>query len=70
MVAAISGKHGDAGSGRTVDNFLDEALLLRKDLPRIDSRLCTIFSPLTKQNVDPDTIGLHIEQIREGTVLL
>jgi len=67
MVSALCGRHGGMADERTVNNYLDEARLLRDDLPRIDNRVCTVFSPLSKQNVDRETIGVHIEKIREGT---
>ena len=67
MVSALCGRHGEKADERTVNTYLDEARLLRDDLPRIDNRVCTVFSPLSKQNVDRETIGSHIEKIREGT---
>lgn len=70
MVAAICCKHGNNRDEQTVSDYLDEARLLRNDLPKIDDRRCTVFSPLNKQNVDFETIGSHIEEIRKGTVLL
>ncbi len=67
MVAALCAKHGKVEGERVVNNYLDEAQSLRSDLPRIGSRVCTVFSPLTKRNVDSETIGAHIEGIRQGT---
>jgi tetratricopeptide (TPR) repeat protein len=67
MVSAICGRHGGMADDKTVNGYLDEARLLIDDLPRIDDKqICTVFSPLSKQNVDSDTIGSHIEKIREG----
>jgi len=70
MVAAICAKHGSIRDDREVNKYLDEAKLLRGELPKIDNRICTVFSPLNKQNVNSETIGLHIEEIRKGTILL
>jgi len=70
MVAAICGKHGGVITDHTFEKYLDEARALREDLPRIDNRICTVFSPLNKQNVSPEIIGNHIEEIRRGVVLL
>jgi len=70
MVAAICGKHGSIIDERVFEKYLDEAKSLRDDLPRIDNRICTAFSPMNKQNVSPEIIGAHIEEIRKGSILL
>lgn len=70
MVAAICGRYGETVNGRTVNKLLDEARQLRNELPKIDNRMCTVFSPLSKLNENSETIGIHIEEIRKGTVLL
>jgi len=67
MVAALCSRHGGMADETTANRYLDEAQSLRGELPRIDNRVCTVFSPLSKRNEKSETIGSHIEEIRDGT---
>jgi tetratricopeptide (TPR) repeat protein len=69
MVAGMCCKHGLVDEKRS-EVHLDEADGLRSSLPRIDSQVCTVFSPLSKRNESSETIRHHIEMMREGKVLL
>jgi tetratricopeptide (TPR) repeat protein len=74
MVAALSGKYGRGENERTIDKYLDDAETLSRRLPSVETttaakpsrQYCTVFSPLSKVNVDPETIRQDIIRIREG----
>jgi len=69
MVAGMCCKHGLMEESRS-DELLDKASGFLTNLPKIDSRVCTVFSPLSKRNEKSDTIRRHIESIRGDKVLL
>ncbi len=70
MVAALCGKHGEVVNGTRINDYLNDAKKLVGDLPRIDNLVCTVFSPISKRNVDGSTIIDHINDIRAGKWLL
>ena len=67
--AGLCCKHGPADESRAQE-LLDEAHGLLGSLPKMDDRVCTVFSTLSKRNETSGTIGNHIEWIRKGQVLL
>lgn len=67
MVAAICGKYVDKVDDITVNRYLDEAKSLLQDLPKIDSRVTTVMSPITKRNENSEVIGLQIKEIKSNT---
>jgi len=69
MVAGLCCKHGPEEERRSAEH-LDRADSLLNNLPKIGDRVCTVFSTLSKRNVDIGTIRDHIKKIRESQVLL
>ena len=69
MVAGLSCRHG-LMDNRSSEEHLEKADSLRGSLPKIDSKVCTVFSTLSKRNEKSETIHDHIEWIRKGKVLL
>jgi hypothetical protein len=68
MIAGISAK--SVGRENQAKEYLDRARNLCKDLPRIGSRTCTVFSTLSKRNESSELINHHIDLIFGDTVLL
>lgn len=69
MVSALCCKHGVADR-ELMDDYLNVADTLRQALPRIGARTMTVFSPLSKKNETSETIGVHLELIKMGKVLV
>lgn len=68
LLAAICCLHipDGAESGK---RYLAEANDLIEDLPELETKTCTVFSPLSKWNDEAEVIRQQIEWIREGLVL-
>jgi len=49
--------------------YLGEANDLIEDLPNLETKICTVFSPLSKWNDEDEVLRQQIEWIREGRVL-
>jgi hypothetical protein len=49
--------------------YLGEANNLIDDLPKLETKTCTVFSPLSKWNEETEMLRQQIEWIREGRVL-
>ncbi len=69
MVAAICFRHGFMDNKRS-DEHLNKADSLRGRLPKLESRVCTVFSTLSKRNESRENIYTHIDLIRKGRTLL
>jgi Tfp pilus assembly protein PilF len=69
MVAGLCCLHGLTNKKRS-DEHLDRAESLRGSLPQIGSRVCTVFSTLSKRNENSEAVRNHIALIRRGKALL
>lgn len=69
MIAALCSRHGLMDNKRS-DEHLNKAESLRGRLPRLESRVCTVFSTLSKRNESSETIPSHMILIRKGKTLL
>ncbi len=70
MTAGICAKQSASEEGKRMsDDYLSEADRLRDNLPKIDSKICTVFSLLSKKNEKSEDIHHHIEMIRDGKML-
>jgi hypothetical protein len=69
MVAGMCSKHGLKDENESKE-LLDRAEGLLDVLPKIDSRVCTVFSTLSKRNERGEEIRRHIDMIRKGDLLL
>ncbi len=68
MIAGMAARF--IGQEKQSKDYLDQANELCDHLPKTGSRICTVFSTLTKRNEPPDTIRHHIELIRNGAILI
>lgn len=68
MIAGMAARY--IGQEKQSKDYLDQANDLCGSLPIMGSRICTVFSTLTKRNEPPDTIKQHIELIRNGGILI
>lgn len=66
MVAGMCGMHGDDAMKVRAEDHLQAADGLRESLPKIGTRVCTVFSHLGKRNESSENIHLDIERIRNG----
>lgn len=67
MVAAICRKQADVVDDTAVSRYLDNATSLLQDLPRIDSRIATVLSPITRRNEKSEVISSQIKEIKHDT---
>ncbi|MCB9305321.1 MAG: hypothetical protein H6565_01860 [Lewinellaceae bacterium] len=70
MTAGLCAKQSLSNGQQIWDDYLDEADILRSNLPRIDEDQCTAYSILGKRNEVSEVLHHHIEMIREGKVLV
>lgn len=69
MVAAMCCQNGLADANLT-DDHLARADDLLDELPKIDGRVCTVFSPLSRRNENREVIRNHLVLIRTGTTIV
>ena len=55
---------------KEAEEYLKKANQLRESLPRVDSQVCTVYSPLSKRNEKAEVISQHINRIRNREVYL
>jgi tetratricopeptide (TPR) repeat protein len=55
---------------KETDIHLNKAMELLQELPKIGNTKCTVYSTMTKVNVNEDKIKEHIEEIRGGKLIL
>jgi tetratricopeptide (TPR) repeat protein len=55
---------------KETDIHLNKALELLQELPKMGNEKCTVYSTMTKFNVNEDKIKEHIEAIRSGKLIL
>lgn len=67
LVAALCCLHS-SDDAEAAKRYLGEASDLIEELPRLEGKICTVFSPLSKWNEEAEVIKRHIEWIREGRV--
>ena len=68
LVAGMSAKYTE-GYTAMAEEHLTEAENLLSALPERDGQPCTIFSPLSKRNVDKSSLLSEVEALRRGSVL-
>lgn len=68
LVAGMSARY-TAGYTAMMEEHLVEAEGLLPSLPERDGQSCTVYSPLSKRNVDKSAILADIEAVRRGSVL-
>ncbi len=68
LIAAMCAQYTD-GYTAMAEEHLVEAEGLLAGLPERDGQPCTVFSPLSKRNVEKSVVLAHIDALRRGSVL-